>query len=185
MEPVSIQIPYRPLQVALMKTGGTNLIDVKVKKDTHTVLAREVQRDVLRGDILHVDFFAVDLTAKVIISVPVVLVGESPAAAARIGFLLTGTSMLDIETLPTNLMSQIEVDISSLDELGAAIHVSDLDLGPDVTIMNDPEEMLARISQASADRALEDEEAEEEEVEEVDAEVEVIQRGKAEEDEEV
>jgi large subunit ribosomal protein L25 len=84
-EPVSVQIPYRPLQVMLMKAGGTNLIDVKVNGNTLTVLAREVQRHVLKGTILHVDFFAVDPKAKVAANVPVHLVGQSPAVVTRVG----------------------------------------------------------------------------------------------------
>ncbi len=178
---VTIQMAYRPLQVALMHAGGTNLIDVKVNGDTHTVLAREVQRDVLRGDILHVDFFAVDLKVKVTISVPIVLVGESPAIAARKGIMLTGTNTLNIETLPTHLMDSIEVDISGLEEIGDGINVSDLHLGDEVTILNDPDEMLARISQTSADRMEEMEEMELAEGETA-GEVEVIAKGKEEEE---
>ena len=56
VEPMSLQIPYRPLQVVLMKAGGTSLIDIKVNGETHTVLAREVQRDVLKGTILHAEW---------------------------------------------------------------------------------------------------------------------------------
>ncbi|MBZ0289687.1 MAG: 50S ribosomal protein L25, partial [Anaerolineae bacterium] len=64
-EPINLQIEYRPLQIALMKAGGTNLIDIRYDGGSQVVLAREVQRDVLRGDIMHVDFFAVDLKAKI------------------------------------------------------------------------------------------------------------------------
>jgi len=180
-EPVSVQIPYRPLQVTLMKAGGTNLIDIEVNGKTHTVLAREVLRDYIKGNILHVDFYAVDLEAKVTAPVPIHLVGESQAVAARVGILITGVSTLTIEALPTKLLSHVNVDISGLKELGDAIHVSDVDLGPDVTILNDPEDMIARITQTSAARA------EEEEVEEeapVSAEVEVISKGKEAEEEE-
>ena len=53
---------------------------------TYPVLAREVQRDVLKGNILHVDFFAVDMDTKIRADVPIVLVGESPAVAARCGY---------------------------------------------------------------------------------------------------
>lgn len=180
--PVNIQVPYRPLQVALMQAGGTNLIDLKVNGTTHTVLAREVQRHVLRGEILHVDFFAVDLQSKVTTNVPVHLVGESEAVVTKRGILLTGATAITIETLPANLMHSIEVDLTKLKEVGDAIMVSDLDLGPDVTILSDPEELIARISQTSAARAEEDL-AEGEEGEEGAAEVEVIQRGREDEEE--
>lgn len=180
-KPVNLQIPYRPLQVALMKAGGTSLIDLKVDGKTHTVLARAVQRDILRGDILHVDFFAVDLTAKISIDVPLHFVNESPAVAARKGILITGPAMLTIETLPSHLLSQIEIDLSGLEEVGDAIHVRDLKLDADITILNDPDEMIARVSQTSAARSAEDEAAE---AEASAGEVEIIKKGKTDEEEE-
>lgn len=160
IEPFPIQIPYRPLEVTLMHAGGTNLIDIKVGKDTHTVLTREVQRHILRGDILHVDFFALNMNQLITTDVFITFVGESPAVEANEGILLTGPSSLTIETLPTNLISEIQVDISSLAAVGDAIHVRDIDLGNDISILNDPEELLARIVVPSAIRALEEEDAE-------------------------
>jgi large subunit ribosomal protein L25 len=180
-KPLNLQVPYRPLQVALMKAGGTNLIDITFDGSRQTVLAREVQRDVLRGDILHVDFFAVDLLAKIKIDVPIHFVGESPAVNARKGILITGPTMLSIETLPSHLLSQIEVDLSDLNEIGDAVHVRDLKLDADITILNEPEEMIARISQTSAARSEEDEAAE---AAEAAGEVEIIKKGKGDEEEE-
>jgi large subunit ribosomal protein L25 len=177
-EPQNMQVAYRPLQLALMNAGGTHLIDLKSNGKTTTVLAREVQRDILRGDILHVDFFAVDLTAKITIDVPIHFINESPAVANRLGILITGPAMLTIDTLPSHLIDEVEVDLSSLVQLGDAIHVRDIHLGADITVINDPDEMIARISQTSAARAEEAEEAEEAAV----VEVEIIKKGKAEEE---
>jgi large subunit ribosomal protein L25 len=178
----SLQVPYRFLQATLAKAGGTHLIDLQVNGDTYTVLAREVQRDILKGDILHVDFFALDLTEVIQIDAPIHFVNESPAVQARKGILITGPAMLTIETLPSKLISQIDIDLSSLVEIGDAIYVRDLSLGPDIRIINDPDEMIARISQTSAARAEEAEEVEEAEA--TPGEVEIIKRGKAEEEEE-
>jgi large subunit ribosomal protein L25 len=182
IKPISLQIPYRPLQVALMKAGGTNLIDIKVDGTTQTVLAREVHRDVLRGDILHVDFFVVDLTETIQIDVPIHFVNEAPAVAARKGILITGPTVLTIETLPSNLLSQIEIDLSGLNEIGDAIHVRDVKLDADIVIINDPEEMIARISQTPAARSEESEELEAGEG--TPGEVEIIKKGKEDEEEE-
>lgn len=180
-EPLNVQIPYRPLQLALLKAGGTHLIDLQIGSKKHTVLAREVQRDIMRGDITHVDFFAVDLKAKIAIDVPLHFVNESPAVAAKKGVLLTGPTMLTIETLPTHMPESLEIDLSSLKEVGDSIHVRDLKISPDMTILNDPDEMIARVTQSSAARS---EEAEELEAAATPAEVEIIRKGKIEEEEE-
>lgn len=178
---LSLQIPYRPLEVALMNAGGTNLIDINVEGGgKHVVLAREVQRHILRGDILHVDFFAVDMKATLIAEVFINFVGESPAVESRIGILLNGLNSLSIETLPADLPNQIDVDITGLTDIGDVIYVRDLDLGDKLTILNDPEEMIVRVNQPSGARAEADAAAEEAEADAGD--VEVIGRGKDEED---
>jgi large subunit ribosomal protein L25 len=157
-QPVHIQIPYRPLEVTLMKAGGTNLIDIQVDGKTHTVLTREVQRHIIKGSILHVDFVAIDLNQPITADVYIHFIGESPAVEAGQGMLLTGASSLSIETLPSNLPNHIEVDLSGLAELGDAIHVRDLDLGKGITIHNDPDELIVRVVQPASARAAEAEE---------------------------
>jgi large subunit ribosomal protein L25 len=187
VDTANYQVSYRPLEVMLMKAGGTNLIDVKAGKQTHTVLAREVQRDVLKGTILHVDFFAVDENTPIRADIPIHLVGESPVVASREGILLTGTNTVTIETLPRNLMNLIEVDLSRLVQLGDSITVADLDLGADIVILNEPEDMLARVAQTSAARAQllsGEEEGDLGETVDQGAEPEVITRHRDEEDEE-
>jgi len=155
-EPLKLQVPYRPLEVILMKAGGTNLIDLNVDGKPVTVLAREVQRNAIKGTIIHVDFFVVDQASKIRTEVPVHIIGESPAVKERRGILLHGTNTLTVEVLPSKLIHSVEVDISHLTELTDIILVSDLKLGEDITIINDPDEMLVRVSQTGAARAEDD-----------------------------
>ncbi|HEX2623550.1 MAG TPA: 50S ribosomal protein L25 [Phototrophicaceae bacterium] len=176
-QPVSIQVPYRPLEIALTKAGGTNLIDLVVEGKTRTVLAREVQRDPIKRTIRHIDFYEVDLLSKIRTSVPLHFVGESPVVAQKRGVLITGPAAITIEVLPTKLLHVIEVDLSSLKNLGDSVTVADLKLGDDIHIVDDPEEMLAKVIQTSAARSEEDEAAEL-----GSAEPEVITKGKGEEE---
>lgn len=180
LEPVNIQIPYRLLELTLLKAGGTSLIDITVDGKKHSVLTREVQRDTIRRTITHVDFFALNLKEKIRADIPLHLVNESPAVQAKKGILMTAATSLTVEVLPANLMHFIEIDLSKLVEVGDAIHVRDLDLGSDVTFVNDPDEMIARITQSSAARSEEDLAAEEEEAS--GAEPEVIHKGKQDEE---
>ena len=180
-EPVNLQVEYRPLQLALLKAGGTNLIQITVNGKATPVLAREVQRDILRNDIMHVDFFAVDMSAKITIDVPLHFTGESAAVSTKKGILVTGPTTLSVETLPSHLLNQIEIDISNLNEVGDSIHVRDLKLDSEITVLNDPDEMIARISQPAAARSEEDAAAE---AAEGVGEVEIIKKGKADEEDE-
>jgi large subunit ribosomal protein L25 len=179
--PVNVQIPYRPLEIALAKAGGSHLIELITDGKGQTVLVREVQRNTLTRKITHVDFFALDLTAKLRTDIPVHYVGESPAVAAKLGVLVTGPTSLYVELLPTKLMDFITVDVSGLKEVGDAVHVSDLSLGDDIVILNDPDELLARVTQTAAARSDEDEEAAAETASM--SEPEVVKKGKSDEEE--
>ena len=180
IEPISVQFPYRALEIMLMNAGGTNLIDIEVNGDSFPSLAREVQRDVVRGDILHVDFLAVDQTQRISVEVPIVMQGESPVVASREGILITGRSSLTLEVFPSDIRDRIIIDLSTLTEMGAEVLVRDLSFGDNVSVHNDPNEMLAKIVQPAAARAeeeldeldegLEGDEAEGEEADSEDAE---------------
>ena len=156
IEPMSVQFPYRAVEVTLMNAGGTNLIDINVNGDSFPSLAREVQRDVVRGDILHVDFLAVDQSQRIRVEVPIVMQGESPVVAAREGILITGRSSLTLEVFPSDIRDSIAIDLSDLTEMGAEVLVRDVSFGENVTVHNDPNEMLAKIVQPAAARAEEE-----------------------------
>ncbi|MDQ7024458.1 MAG: 50S ribosomal protein L25 [Anaerolineae bacterium] len=154
-DPIKLQFQYRDLETTLRNAGGTNLIDINVDGDkNYPVLAREVQRDIIKGNILHVDFFAVDMNIKIRAEIPLVYEGQSPLVVSRLGIMLTGPNSLTVEMLPSRLMNQIVVDVSGMEEIGDTISVKDLVLD-DVTIINEPEEMIAKIVQPSAARAEE------------------------------
>ncbi|MBK8137692.1 MAG: 50S ribosomal protein L25 [Chloroflexi bacterium] len=177
--PVNIQVPYRHLELALAKAGGSHLIELSTGTFTQTVLVRDVQRNPISRKITHVDFFALDMTAKLRTNVPVHYIGESPAVLAKLGVLVTGATALHVELLPSLLMDHIAVDVSTLSEVGDAIHVGDLKLAAGIVILNDPEELLARVTQTAAARSDEDEAAEELAS---SAEPEVVKKGKTEEE---
>lgn len=162
-DPISTQFPYRDIEVMLMNAGGTNLIDITIDGKTYPALARDVQRDVVRGDILHVDFFAVDETKKIRVEVPVVMEGRSPVVLAREGILITGPNTLTLEVFPTDIRNRIVINLEELVELGQEVLVRDLKFGDQVTVINDPNEMIAKIVQPAAARAEEDLEGEGEE----------------------
>ncbi len=168
-DPISVQFPYRAIEVTLMNAGGTNLIDIVVDGKAYPSLAREVQRDVVRGDILHVDFLAVDSSQRIRVEVPIIMEGRSPVVATREGILITGRSALTLEVYPDDIRDRIVIDLSHLTELGSEVLVGDLEFGENVTVHSDPNEMLAKIVQPAAARAeLELDELEGEEGEETD-----------------
>ena len=182
VEPIILQIPYRPLELALRDAGGTHLININYGGSSQSVIAREVQRDVLRGTIIHVDFLAVDASTRITADIAIHLVGESPAVQTRVGTLFHQTQTLSIEAVPADLIDAIEVDISGLKEVGDAIHVSDLNISPNITVLSDPDELVVRIN--AIREVMDEEETTGEEGEAAPSEPELVARRRAEEEEE-
>ncbi len=177
VESIPIQVEERALNRA-MRRAGQRLINLRIEGDPqpHRVLAREVQRDVITGRVLHVDFLEVSLTQKLTTRVPVVLVGEPDPVHRGLAVLLQGVDEVEISCLPEDLISSIEVDVSDL-KLDQVLQVKDLRVPAGVEILTEPEEMVAQLSLLRVAKAqLAEEEAVEEEVS--PDEVEVIAKGK-------
>ncbi|MBL8133828.1 MAG: 50S ribosomal protein L25 [Anaerolineae bacterium] len=145
VQPTHLQIAYRELETTLLKAGGTHLIDVNVDGAVQTVLARSVQRDVLKGTIIHVDFLAIDKSVKITTEVPLHFVGESPAVAARMGVVQPDMQTIVIEALPMDLIDGVDVDVSGLSEIGSVVHVRELVLPSGVTARADADTVVVRI----------------------------------------
>jgi large subunit ribosomal protein L25 len=176
-----IQIASKPLQKALAQAGGNTLIALQVgDKKPVLALAREVQRDTLRHHILHADFYQVVMTEKITVEVPLVFVGDAPAVKDG-GILVHGLDAVEVQCLPADVPHSIEVDLSSLNDFHSRVSVADLHLPPAITMLSEPESLVAHIE---APRKAEEEEVVEEAVA-VAAEPELVaKREKKEEEEE-
>ena len=182
VDPVALQLPAHEAGQLLTRLQGTVLIDLEVDGQTHTTIVRELQRDVLRGNPVHVDFMAVDMEQVLNIMVPINLVGESPAVATGEYAVMTSLYELEVECLPKDIINIIEVSVEGLTDLGDTILVSDVVVPEGINILTDSEEAVARVAYAGIVEV--EEEEEEEEGLELDAEdVEVIEKGKGTDDE--
>jgi large subunit ribosomal protein L25 len=109
------------------------------------VVIKSVQRNPLTGRVLHVDFFAPDLTHEMQADVPIVFSGEAPAVEATGGTLFTSLDHLKVKALPADMPHEVAVDVSSLVDLEATIFVRDLAFADNVTVLNDPDELVAKV----------------------------------------
>ncbi len=159
-DPINIQFNKLELRRVLRKAGTTHLIDIEVEGKKRTVLAREIQQHVTRGDIIHVDFMEVNMNVAITAEAALVLVGESVPAADGLGSDVLPTHAVEIECLPDDLISEIEVDASKIDSPDTILYVSDLVAPKGVTILTDPETVVARF-QYTAVAATEEAEIEE------------------------
>ncbi|MBE0446855.1 MAG: 50S ribosomal protein L25 [Actinobacteria bacterium] len=146
-EATTIAIDAREFSALTHSKAGTNVI-VKLKiADTHaqpSAIIKEVQRNPLKGEYFHVDFQKIAMDEKISAMVPVSIVGEVLGVQAG-GIVEHHLREVELQALPDNMPSNIEVDVSDLD-LGDSIHVRDIHLPPGVEMLTDPDTTVLVVS---------------------------------------
>ncbi len=148
IESVALQCDVAQLQRILTQAGKTKIISLRLDKAKRprNVMVREIQRNLLTSELLHVDFYQVRMEKKIQLEVPIVLVGEAPALRSKENMMAQELHSLTIECLPGQIPARIELDLSPLTEVEQVIQVRDITLGEEVTVLNDPEHIVVKIS---------------------------------------
>jgi len=107
-------------------------------------LLKDYQKDPIRGELLHSDFFEVSLTEAVRITIHVATVGEPIGVKRDAGILQHTLRDIEIECLPDRIPGKIEVDISKL-EIGQSVHVSDLKFEEGIKVLTDPGDVIVTV----------------------------------------
>ncbi len=139
IEPMPITLETKQVHQVLKQVGANTLISIKVGKDEFLTLVRDIQREVIMRDLLHLDFQAVSLEETITTSLPVVMIGEAPAVTELEGLLILGMDEIQIEAKAKDLPDTVSVDVSGLIEIGDQIFVRDLVIPGDVKILDDPD----------------------------------------------
>lgn len=150
IDSLALQCDTAELRHILARAGKTRPVNLEIDGDKQpkTVFIREVQRSTVKKQPVHVDFYQVRKGEKIKIDVPIILVGEAPALKTKGRMLAHGITTLSIECLPESIPAQIEVDVTSLADVEDAIHVSDIHLDPGITVHEDPEQLVVKVSEA-------------------------------------
>ncbi len=142
IEPMPITLDTKQVIQTLKAIGANTLITIKVGKEEYLALVRDIQREVIMRDLLHLDFQAVSLDEKITSTVPIVTEGEAPVIRDYEATLVNGLLELQIEAKAKDLPDTIAVDISSLMEIGDNILVKDIVISADITVLDDPDEIV-------------------------------------------
>lgn len=159
MEPIHVGLPEADISQLLQRGTANMLIELTAGKKKYTVMVKELQRHRVKGDVLHLDFYAVDLAHKLITAVPIHLVGESPGVKEG-GILQQQTREIEVRCLPTEIPHAFEVDISDL-EIGSSKAVGDMCLADDLEIITPETEVVVSILAPRLEVVDETDEAEE------------------------
>lgn len=159
-DPRSIKIDPMDIEKLLYSNAIFDLTFVGEDGEESTVIIKDYQKDVIKQNLLHVDFQFIAMDEKITVSVPMHLEGE--AAGVRDGGVLQQLLReIEIDVLPSEIPEEITIDISEL-EVGESLSVIDLELPDGIDLVTDSDEVIVTVV-TPTELIEEDEEEEEEE----------------------
>jgi large subunit ribosomal protein L25 len=157
IEPQALALDAVEFGKVYHKAGASSLINIEIAgNDNQVVLVKQAQHDPVRGQVTHVDLYAVSMTEKIKAEIPLVFEGVAPAVEDHDAILVTNKDHVEVECLPSDLPHDIKVDISVLANIDDSITVADIKVPAGVEILDDATETIVI---ASEQREEEPEEA--------------------------
>ncbi len=143
---------------AFRAAGHNTLLELEVDNKKHEVLIHEVQRHSVKNQILHFDFFAVKRGEKITTEIPLKFLNEEKSEAVRAGGALnTPLDALEVKVLPKDLVSEFEVDLTKLAEIGQQLTIADLDIDAQKFELSlEPDTLIATTAEIQEEEIPED-----------------------------
>jgi large subunit ribosomal protein L25 len=144
VDPLHVSIDAKELFHLLHTDAGMNvLVDMKVNSDSFLAMPREVQRDHIRGQFLHIDFLRIKRDERIGVEVPIHLIGESHGVKEG-GVVEHHLWTLHIECFPQDVPTSMDADISALG-INESLKVSDLEIPQTLTLLTSPDEVIVSV----------------------------------------
>ena len=147
-KPVLVNVVKTEFVKVWKEAGESTAFVLNTGKGEVEVLLQDVSVDPVRGDVIHADFYVLEKGKVVEVSVPLEFVGVSAAVKDMSGTLVKVLHEIEVEALPKDLPHTIKVDISALTDLDAQILAGEIKLPEGVTLVTEPEEVVAAVSVA-------------------------------------
>ncbi|MEI6588230.1 MAG: 50S ribosomal protein L25 [Candidatus Moraniibacteriota bacterium] len=136
----------------IKKSGESTVIDLKIdEKDNRNVLIYDTQKDPVRDNYIHIDFFQVRMDEEIETEVELEYIGEAPAVKELGGVLVKNIGAIEVKCLPADLPSSITVDISILKTFEDRITLGDLNISKKIELSIDLETVIALVSEPRSD----------------------------------
>lgn len=174
IKPIMLSIDYMQIKKILKGKSAENIIfDLRIDSDekiqSKKVMIKELQRDPVTRDYLHVDFYEIAMGKEVEVEIPVDLI-NTPIGVSEGGILEVARRGLRVTCMPEDMVDKIDIDVSGLD-IGQSLHIKDIAFPPGLKSTEDENltiaTVIAPIPTAEEEEAVEEEAVEEPEGEEI------------------
>ena len=145
-EPEAIQLDMLKTALTLRDSSATDVLTINLNGQERRVVSREVQRHVVRRDLIHVDFQEIDDNSMIRVQVPLRTVGRSVPEAKGLGNTLVVLRSVEVEATASTLVSELVADLALIDKPGRVLRVSDLEVPEGVTILTSESVTVAKFA---------------------------------------
>lgn len=150
----SVQVLLKDFAPVYKEAGSTGLVDLELDGKIIPVLIQDLQTD-YKNNVLHANFYQVNLKEKVKSAMPLEIVGEPKAVTEKIGLLMNILSEIEVEALPEDLPEHIEVNVEHLAAVDDQITVADLKVPAGVEVLTDATQVVSKIDELVSKEAQE------------------------------
>ncbi len=156
MEPLSVTVDRRELRQALSGPAGLNtVLDLSVDGTVYPAIVKDLQRHPVRRSVDHIDFIQISLTAEIVVSIPLRLVGEATAVMNDNGLVDPAVDTIEVTTTPRLIPDEIVIDISEM-TMDSVIRLSDVEFPEGVVATGDPDSPVVTVLVMRAEPEPED-----------------------------
>lgn len=151
----NLVLKLHEFEKVLEGAGESTLVDLKIGEQPPVkVLIYDIQRQPVSHQIIHADLYQVRMDEKITTDVELVFINESSAVKNLAGSLVKAMDSIEVECLPGDLISHIEVDISVLKTFEDVIRVKDLNVPEKIHILSDLESAVALVEEPVKEEEL-------------------------------
>ncbi len=144
-EPVAIEVdPKQILRILYSESGHNTIFDIEVGSATAKAMIVDWQREPIKDQLIHIDLKRIALDKTLRVHVRVKLIGTPVGVKVQGGILDQVLREVEIECLPADIPSHIDVDVSGLN-LHGVVRVSDLPHSDKIEYLNAEDATVAHV----------------------------------------
>jgi large subunit ribosomal protein L25 len=152
----SVKVKEADFKRVFNLAGESHLIDLAVdNKPSAKVIIKDIQKDFLKDNVIHIDFYQVDMKEQITTEIPLNFIGESKAVKELGGTLIKSIDSINVKCLPGDLVDKIDVDLSGLNNFHDFIRLNDLKMPQGMELVSHSDEIVVSIAPPVKEEVME------------------------------
>ncbi|MFH1233850.1 MAG: 50S ribosomal protein L25 [Patescibacteria group bacterium] len=151
----NIKIKRNEFEHVFRLAGESNLIDLIIDgKASIKVIVKDLQKDSIRGNVVHVDFYQINMNKQITTEIPLNFVGESSVVKELGGTIVKSVDSLEVKCLPGDLVDHIDIDLSKLKTFADLIRLNDIELPQGMTLVSHTNEVVVSAAEVTKEEEV-------------------------------